>query len=115
MLRDFTKSNKDYFLKNKISIICITAFLLVGIIVLSIFGMNGNFEIKGYTEFSIVAGEDSSTYANIYETAKEVVNSYGAGYDSYSICGEGDNTEIVIRYTEKISTDNQIKINSKKW
>ena len=41
--RDFTKSNKDYFLKNKILLICVAAFLLIGILVASIFGMNGNF------------------------------------------------------------------------
>ena len=111
MLRDFTKSNKEYLYKNRVGIICVSLLLIVGIILLSIFGMNGNFEINGYTEFSIRAGEDSSLYSVVVNTAKDVVNSYNADYDGYSIFGEGENTEIVIRYTDKISIENQIKIN----
>lgn len=113
MLRDFTKSNKEYLFKNRIGIICVTVFLIVGILVLALFGMNGNFEVKSYTEFSIRAGEDSSKYAAIVEETKDIVNSYKADYDNYLILGEGENTEIVIRYTEKISTENQIKLNDK--
>ena len=111
MLRDFTKSNKDYIYKNRIGLICVSVFLLIGIIVFAVFGMNGNFEINGYTEFSISAGADTSNYATVYNTAQEVVNKYDAKYDGYLIYGEGENTEIIIRYTENISAENQNRIN----
>ena len=112
MLRDFTKSNKEYLFKNRTGIICVSVFLIIGIIVLSLFGMNGNFEVKGYTEFSIKAGADASKYAEVVETTADIVNSYNANYDGYSIFGEGENTEIIIRYTQKISAENQVKINN---
>ena len=113
MLRDFTKSNKEYLFKNRIGIICVGVFLIVGILMLALFGMNGNFEINGYTEFSVKVGEDSSTYATVVEETREIVNSYHAEFDSYSIFGEGENTEIVIRYTEKLTAENQVKLNNK--
>ena len=55
--RDFTKSNKEYFKQNRIALISIALFLVLGIVIFAIFGMNGNFEIKGYNEFSITVGE----------------------------------------------------------
>ena len=112
MLRDFTKSNKDYFNKNKFILIGVAIFLIIGIVLWSVFGLNGNFEIKGYTEFSIKAGENKANYSAICETAQEVVNSYGGNYDNYQIFNEGDNTEIVIRYTNALTSENQAKINA---
>lgn len=111
MLRDFTKPNKDYLFKNRIGIICVSVFLIIGIIILSIFGMNGNFEFKGYNEFSIKAGADTTKYSEIVNTAKEIVNSYDANYTGYSIFGEGENAEIVITYSKNISEENQFKVN----
>lgn len=89
MLRDFTKPNKDYIYKNRVGIICVSVFLIIGIIILSLFGMNGNFEVNGYTEFSISAGEDASKYPELIDSVREVVNSYKADYDGYSVYGEG--------------------------
>ena len=51
--RDFTKSNKNYFSKNKIWLISLITFLVVGILVAVIFGMNTNFELKGHYEFTV--------------------------------------------------------------
>lgn len=111
MRRDFTKSNKEYFTKNHIALICVSVFLILGILVAIIFGFNGNFEINGYNEFSISATANKKTYSNIYKQAEEVVNCYGGDYDSYSIMGEGDNTKIVIRYNNDLTIENQTKVN----
>ena len=63
MLRDFTKSNKDYISKNKLPLMCVTLFLILGIVLFAIFGLNGNFELNGYNEFTIKAGADKSSYS----------------------------------------------------
>ncbi len=59
--RDFTKPNKDYFKANLIPLICVAVFLFVGILIAGICGMNGNFETKGYNEFSIVIGSETDS------------------------------------------------------
>lgn len=112
MRRDFTKSNKEFFSKNKIALISVAVFLLIGIIVFAIFGMNGNFEIKGYTEFSVTVSEaQSKDYVKMADSIGEVVDMHGAKYDTFLVSGEGDNTHLIIRYTKKVSADEQAKIN----
>ena len=98
MLRDFTKSNKDYFSKNKITIIGVSLFLVIALIIFAIFGLNGNFEFNGYNEFSIKAGADATKYNQIVETTIDVVESYNADYDGYLVYGEGENTEIIMLF-----------------
>lgn len=113
MHRDFTKSNREYLAKNKLILIAVALFLIVGIVIGAVFGMNGNFEISGYNEFSISITEaqrkDSATIA---QTAGGVVNTYGGKYDNFIISGEGDNTEIIIRYTESIKASDIEKLNA---
>jgi len=112
MLRDFTKSNKHYFTKNKFALIGVVVFLIVGIVLWAVLGLNGNFEISGCSEFTIKAGADKSAYSNIYAQAEKTVNNYGGKYFTYQIIGEGENTEIIIRYYNKLSTENQTKVNA---
>lgn len=100
--RDFTKSNKEYFSKNKITLISTAIFLIVGILIAAIFGFNQNFELKGYYEFSV----NVTAQANINECTdviEEVVNEFGADFDLVSVFDEGDNTELVVRYNKQIS------------
>jgi len=100
--RDFTKSNKEYFDKNKITLISVAVFLLIGIIVAAIFGFNQNFELKGYYEFSINVTADAKV--NDFEhTIKTVVDEHGAKFDLVSVFDEGDNTQLIIRYTKAVS------------
>lgn len=109
--RDFTKSNKDYFNKNKIVLICIAAFLLVGIVITAIFGMNGNFEFKGYNEFSVkVKDSDNNKYFTYQQEITNIVNSKGGNVDTVSYYGEGDNTQIVVRYMSNLSEEIQIEV-----
>ena len=112
MLRDFTKSNKDYILKNKLPLICVTLFLLLGVILFAVFGLNGNFELNGYNQFTIKAGADTSAYSKICNEAGDVINSYGGDYDGYQIFGEGDNTELIIRYTSNLTNEDIAKVNA---
>lgn len=109
--RDFTKSNKDYFNKNKIALIIIAAFLIVGIVIGSFFGMRGNFEIAGCNEFTVTVGTDSSNYNDYIEEIQNVVNSYGGNFDTASVYGEGDDTKLVIRYMTDLSQEDQLEIN----
>ena len=71
--RDFAKSNKEYFSKNKVTLISVALFLIVGIIIWSIFGLNTNFEMSNHNEFSIKAGADKSVYSEVAQEAKEAI------------------------------------------
>lgn len=110
--RDFTKSNKEYLNKNKVVIMAVAAFLLLGLIVGLIFGMNGNFEVKGYNEFSVTITENKvGNYSEYSQEISKIVNSYDAKFDTVSISGEGDNTQLVVRYLNEVSNANEIEIN----
>lgn len=110
--RDFTKSNKEYFKKNKIWLISLTVFLVLGLLVAVIFGMNTNFEMKGYYEFSVSVVEKSDL-SDCSNEIKKIVNSYGADFDCVQIMGEGDTTEIVVRYMNALSEEKQTELNEK--
>lgn len=110
--RDFTKSNKDYFNKNKITLICLAVFLLVGIIIGAIFGMNGNFEIKGYNEFSVTVNESKVNDFNKYsDEISGILNDYNAKLDTISIYGEGDDSKFVVRYLNDLNNEQVVEIN----
>ena len=70
--RDFTKSNKNYFAKNKFILISIAVFLLVGILIASIFGFNQNFELNKRIE-----AEDGRLSSSGAVLVEETENSYG--------------------------------------
>ncbi len=110
--RDFSKSNKEYFGKNKIALIVLSLFLVVGVVVASIFGLRGNFEIAGYNEFSVTIGSERK----ISETSKEVeqiVKSFNTQFDTISVYGQGDDTKLIVRYLKDISAEDQTTINTK--
>ena len=109
--RDFTKSNKEYFSKNKFVITILVAFLVIGILVGAFFGMNSNFELAGYNEFTVRVGSDSSQYNEYIDKIQSAINSENGGYDSFSIMGEGDDTKLVIRYSNELTSEEQTKIN----
>lgn len=110
--RDFTKSNKEYFKKNKITLISVAIFLIVGILVFAIFGMNGNFEVNGYNEFSITVSEKATEKFGTYQQEiGKIVDSYNGSFDNVSIYGEGDNTQFVVRYLKDINGADQIEVN----
>ena len=110
--RDFTKSNKEYFKKNKNILISIGVFLLIGILMFAILGMNGNFEIKGYNEFSISVNEKmTEDYSSNKNEIGNIINSYNGKFDNILISGEGDNTKYVVRYLKDIKNADVIEIN----
>lgn len=110
--RDFTKSNKEYFKKNRIVLIGIAVFLIIGVLVASIFGMKGNFEFTGYNEFSVTIGST----ANVTTCKKEVeniVNSYNIGLDTILVMDEGDDKCLVVRYVSEIGAADKYELNTK--
>lgn len=109
--RDFSKSNKEYFKKNKFLLIAVAAFLLVGVLVFSIFGMKGNFEFTGYNEFSVTIGSEAKI-STARQQVEEIVNSYNVGFDSISVMGEGDETCLVVRYTKQLNAGKQHEMNT---
>ena len=111
--RDFTKSNKEYFKNNKNFLIAIGVFLLVGILVFAIFGMNGNFEIKGYNEFSITVNEKiAEEYTEDRDGIGSIINSFNGKFDNMQIYGEGDDTKFVVRYLNDLSETEIFKVNN---
>jgi len=111
--RDFTKSNKEYFKANLRPLIAIAVFLLVGIIIFSIFGMNGNFEISGYNEFTISVNDTIiEKHSTHQREIGNIINSYGGQFDTMTIYGEGDDTKYVVRYMEDLSASQQAEVNA---
>lgn len=111
--KDFTKSNKVYIAQNKVPIIILCLLVVVGIIIAAVFGMNGNFEFKGYNEFSVKVGsENSSKFSNYQTEISKIVNSFGGGFDNLSVFDEGDNQQLIIRYTNNLSGAEQLEINA---
>lgn len=109
MHRDFTKSNIEYFKKNKIAIIVLSVFLIVGILIGSIFGFKENFEFAGYSEFTVKVGSEADNNA-IIKNITQIVNDYGGDFDTASIYDVGDNTRIVIRYSNQLNEDKQNEV-----
>lgn len=110
--RDFTKTNKDYFKKNKNILIAVAAFLLIGIIIFAIFGLNGNFEVSGYNEFSIKVNETIADDFNKHQSKiGNIVNSFNGKFDCIIIEGEGDNTKYFVRYLDDVKGDDVLEIN----
>ena len=110
--RDFTKTNKEYFKKNRVVLISITLFLIVGILMFALLGMNGNFEIKGYNEFSVTVSEETtSNYSSHKSEISSVINSYNGKFDTILVYGEGDSTKYVIRYLNDINEASILEIN----
>ncbi len=110
--RDFTKSNKEYLKKNKNILITFALFLLVGILMFAILGMNGNFEIKGYNEFSVnITEKIAKDYNEHKDEIGKIINSYDGKFDSVLIYDEGDNTQYVIRYMNDVENDVELEIN----
>ncbi len=110
--RDFKKSNKEYFKENKTILISVAVFLLVGILILSIFGMNGNFEVSGYNEFSVTVNENTASDFNTHKTEiGHIIDSYNGKFDTILIFGEGDNTQFVVRYLKDLKENDIVSIN----
>ena len=110
--RDFNKPNKEYFKNNKNVLIAIAVFLLVGILVFAVFGMNGNFELSGYNEFSVVVTDaKAKDFSKYQREVSGVINSYNGKFDTMLISGEGDNTQFVIRYSKDLSNGALAEIN----
>ena len=110
--RDFTKTNKEYFKQNKIALISLVIFLILGTIIFAVCGMNGNFEIKGYNEFSVTVTEKTTEkFATHQQEIGKIVNSFEGKFDNVSIYGEGDDTKYVVRYMKDVNGNEQIEIN----
>lgn len=111
--RNFNQSNKEYFAKYKFVLIGILAFLIIGLICGTVFGMKGNFEFTGYNEFSVTISSERSDKFSQYSTdIQGIVNSYGGNYDNVSVMDEGSDTKLVIRYLNDLTDENQDKINT---
>lgn len=109
--RDFNVSNKEYIKKNKFAIIGVSLFLLIGIVIMAVFGFNGNFEFAGYNEVEVRVGMAStSRYAS---KIGGIINEYGGKYEGYQVALEGENTTLIIRYSKSVSKEKQQAINDK--
>ncbi len=111
--RDFTKTNNEYFKTNRTVLISIAVFLAIGILMFAIFGMNGNFEVAGYNEFTVQVNEAKrDDFVVSQREVGDIINSYGGEFDTMTIYGEGDDTEFVVRYMDKLTASEQDEVNS---
>ena len=110
--RDFTKSNKDYFNKNKIVLIVLALFLVVCILLACTVKLRGNFELAGYNEFSVKIGSETKVNT-ASKKVEQVVKSYNSGFDTILVYGEGDDTQLVVRYLKDLSADEKTEIATK--
>ena len=111
--RDFKQSNKEYLRKNKSILITLAVFLLVGVLLWAVLGMNGNFEINGCYEFNVTVGESAvEDFSEHKSEIGNILNSYDAKFDTLLIYGEGDDCQYVVRYLNKIKLDAQSDINA---
>ncbi len=109
--RDFNVSNKEYIKKNKFAIMGVSLFLLIGIVIMAVFGFNGNFEFAGYNEVEVRVGlASTSTYAS---KIGNILNEYGGKYEGYQVAYDGENTTLIIRYLKSVAKDKQQAINDK--
>ena len=110
--KDFKQSNLRYLNDNKIALIMLAIFLVIGITMLSVWGLNGNFEMKGYYEFSVTVGEQQSeNFVNDQREISKIIDSRKGNFDTISIYGEGDSKQYIVRYVNKIDTATIEEIN----
>ena len=110
--RDFSQSNREYIKKNKLPIIIVCLILVLGLICGIAFGFNGNFEFKGYNEFSVLVQDVSKSQISKYENKFEtIVNERGGKVEDITIEGEGSNTKLVINYKTTLKSEKQTEIN----
>ena len=104
--RDYSKSGIQYVKQNKIPLIIISALLVLGIIIALIFGFEGNFEFKGYNEFSVNASTlNSSNYSKYSNEISSIVNENCGKFDTISVFDEGDEVKLVVRYSKSVSEE----------
>lgn len=112
MLRDFKQPKREYIKSNKIVLISVAVFLILGMIIWAVFGLHTNFEINGYNEFYVqVNAEQVKEYSSFNNKIRKVVNSYGGDFEDIQVFDQGDNTKYVVRYNKNLDNDTQIKIN----
>ena len=95
--KDFKQSNLRYLNANKITLIILSLFLIIGITMLSVWGLNGNFEISGYYEFSVTVGEQQTEkFINDQREIAKIIDSRAGNFDTVSIYGEGDSKQYIV-------------------
>ena len=104
--RDFTKSGKQYINQNKFVLIALAAILVIGAIMLCVFGgFKGGSEVSGYNTFSIKVG--SAYKADKLSSYTEDINvnlaDSKAELLSVQLTGEGDGTMLVVKYSGKVA------------
>lgn len=112
--RDFSKSKREYIKNNKALLIVLSLFIIVGIIVSSIFGFNTNPDFTGgYVVDVNIGTEISDAKLDKYENKiNTLLNENKLSLYSVQIKGEGQNTTLEIKYTGKLTEDKINKLNA---
>lgn len=112
--RDFSKTKKEYLLKNKVTLIIIASFLVVGILFLSIWGLNTNPDFSGCNRVEVAIGKEvSDKDMDDYSTKiNSVLNRNNCEVYAISLKGEGDSSVVEIKYTGKTSEEKINTINA---
>ncbi|MBQ8522945.1 MAG: hypothetical protein IJ458_04770 [Clostridia bacterium] len=102
--RDFSKSGKQYIKQNKIVLITLAIILLLGIIMLCVFGFKGGPDVKGYNTFSITVGSEyqADKLGDYTDDINLCLSNHDAQLYSVQVAGEGSTTTLVVKYDGKI-------------
>ena len=106
--RDFTKSNKQYIKQNKFVLIGLGVILLLGIIMLCVFGgFKGGTEVSGYNTLSVKMGTnyDVDKLDDYTDAINKNLKDQKAELISIQVTGEGSSTTLVIKFNGEIKDE----------
>lgn len=112
--RDFTKPKRDYILKNKLYLIVALVALIVGAVVIGVFGLNKSVDYTGCYKVIINVGQtiNDKTFDKYEDKLNNILNSSDMELYSVQLKGEGMNTSLEVKYIGKISDKKIEKINA---
>lgn len=105
--RDFTRSGKEYIKQNKVVLITLAIIAIVGIIMMATIGFNGSTDIKGYTTFSAVLGEelDAGKLNEYKQDINEQLAESNCSLYSVQITGQADKATLVVKYAGSVKDE----------
>jgi len=112
--RDFSKSKKDYILKNKFILITIVALLVASVIFSVIVGFNTTPEFDGGYMFSVNVGKEvsASKLDDYTDKIDSILNKNNLELYSVQFKGEGELSSLQITYMGNTSISKAEKVNS---
>ncbi len=109
--RDFSRSAGAYINRNKVVLILVAVVIVLGCIMMGVFGFNAGGEIKGYNTFNINIGTEfkESKLDGYNLDIKSTISEFDASLQTVQVSGEGDQLCLIVKYLGDIK--DQAKFN----